>query len=118
MRTTLDIDDDVLAAVEDLARQQGRSAGEVVSLLLRRALTGGAAPPARGRARGPAPVAGFRPFAPRCVPVTNEAVNALRDAEGSEDPNGRAAASGPAPEGVKQVAKPHLPEMRALLDVH
>ena len=83
MRTTLDIDDDVLAAAKELSRQQGLSAGEVVSALLRKALTGGVAEP-RGRwARGPTAVAGFRPFAPRGgKPVTDEAVNALRDAEG------------------------------------
>ena len=45
MRTTLDIEDDVLAAAKELARRQGVSAGQVVSKLLRSALTGEA--PAR-----------------------------------------------------------------------
>ena len=40
MRTTLDIDTDVLAAAKELARQQNVSAGQVVSQLLRRVLTG------------------------------------------------------------------------------
>jgi hypothetical protein len=40
MRTTLDIEDDVLAAAKELARRQGVSAGQVVSRLLRYALTG------------------------------------------------------------------------------
>ncbi len=83
MRTTLDIEDDVLAAAKELSRQQGRTAGEVVSMLLRQALTGGVARPVGRRARGAAAVAGFRPFAPRGMPVTNETVNALRDAEGT-----------------------------------
>jgi hypothetical protein len=41
MRTTLDIADDVLAAAKELARQQGKSAGEVISTLARRALPKG-----------------------------------------------------------------------------
>jgi hypothetical protein len=40
MRTTLDIDTDVLEAAKELARKQNVSAGRVVSQLLRRALTG------------------------------------------------------------------------------
>ena len=35
MRITLDFEDDVLAAVKELARRQGTSAGQVVSRLLR-----------------------------------------------------------------------------------
>lgn len=82
MRTTLDIDDDLLAAAKEISRQQGRTAGQVISALLRRALTGDAA------AGNPAPrqvgrtVAGFRPFASRGAPVTNAGIDALRDAEG------------------------------------
>lgn len=36
MRTTLDIDDDVLLAVKELARAQGTSAGRVISDLARK----------------------------------------------------------------------------------
>ena len=39
MRTTLDIDDDVLAAVKALAVHEERSAGQVVSALVRKALS-------------------------------------------------------------------------------
>ena len=39
MRTTLDIDDDVLGAVKDLARSERKSAGKVLSELARKALT-------------------------------------------------------------------------------
>lgn len=39
MRTTLDIDDDILAAAKDLARAEGRTMGQVISELVRRALT-------------------------------------------------------------------------------
>ena len=38
MRTTVDLDDDVLAAVRSLARAQGRSMGAVLSALARRGL--------------------------------------------------------------------------------
>jgi hypothetical protein len=80
MRTTLELDDDVLAAAKELARQQGRSTGAVVSVLLRQALIG--APPSTTKARGRAGVAGFRPFASRGKAVTNDTIRALRDAEG------------------------------------
>lgn len=39
MRTTLDIDDDILQAVKELARAEGKSAGKVLSELARKALT-------------------------------------------------------------------------------
>jgi len=81
MRTTLDIDDDLLAAAKELARREGSTAGAVVSRLLRRSLTGqdDGAP----KRAGPRRVAGFEPFPARPgVLATNEQVNALRDAEG------------------------------------
>lgn len=79
MRTTLDIDDDLLHATKELARREGKTAGEMVSHLLRRALTRAdevLLPAART-------VAGFEPFAARPGVVTTlDQVNALRDAEG------------------------------------
>jgi hypothetical protein len=39
MRTTLDIEDDVLQAVKELARQEGSTAGQIISKLARRSLT-------------------------------------------------------------------------------
>ena len=82
MRTTLDIDDDLLAAAKELARRERSTAGQVVSRLLRRSLTGADEPVSAARSRRP-PVAGFQPFAARtAVVTTNEQVNALRDAEG------------------------------------
>lgn len=39
MRTTLDIDEDVLAAAKELARAEGRTIGEVISDLARKGLT-------------------------------------------------------------------------------
>ncbi len=82
MRTTLDIDDDLLAAAKELARRERSTAGKVVSRLIRSSLTGAASPKSASRSRR-APVAGFQPFPARAgVVVTNEQVNALRDAEG------------------------------------
>jgi hypothetical protein len=82
MRTTLDIEDDVLAAAKELARRQGTSAGQVVSQLLRAALNGTAGavqPPAHGTP----PVGGFRPFpAQGGQLVTNEQIDQLRDESG------------------------------------
>ena len=39
MRTTLDIEDDILEAAKDLARAEGRTVGEIISALARKALT-------------------------------------------------------------------------------
>lgn len=83
MRTTLDIDDDVLSAAKELARRERSSAGAVLSQLARRALTGaraGASPATRKA--GKAAVGGFEPFASRGVVVSNEQVDQLRDVEG------------------------------------
>ena len=51
MRTTLDIDDDVLAAAKELAKAQNSTAGEILSDLARRALTTAAG--AEGREAAP-----------------------------------------------------------------
>lgn len=75
MRTTLDIDDDVLAAAKERARREHRTAGEVVSELLRQALTAAPAPPVVREA--PA-VYGLRPFARRGTIVTNDLIDQLR----------------------------------------
>ena len=83
MRTTLDIDDDVLAAAKEISRQQGLSAGAVVSALLRQALTGATpAPTLRGNRVPRAGVAGFRPFPSGGRVVTNDLVDRVRDVEG------------------------------------
>jgi hypothetical protein len=82
VRTTLDIDDDLIAAAKELAQRERSSAGKVISRLLRHSLTGSQASDPRAARRRPA-VAGFRPFPARPgVVVTDEEVNALRAAEG------------------------------------
>lgn len=75
MRTTLDIDDDILQAAKERARREHKTAGQVVSELLRRALT---ASPVPSRVQEPAPVHGFQPFTPSGRLVTNEQIDALR----------------------------------------
>jgi len=55
MRTTLDIDDDVLQAAKELAEREKSTAGRVISALARRALSGS---PSSGKVknRGGVPV--------------------------------------------------------------
>jgi len=79
MRTTLDIDDDVLDAAKAIGRQTHRTAGAVLSDLARRALTTASAHGQSGkRSRG---VGGFVPFASRGGIVTNELIDRLREGD-------------------------------------
>jgi hypothetical protein len=73
MRTTLTIDDDVLAAAKELAARQRKSLGEVLSSLAREALH-----PQAGatRARNGVPLL---PVRSDSKPITLELVNQLRD---------------------------------------
>ena len=73
MRTTLDLDADVLMAAKELAKARHSTAGKVISELVRKAL----APTDRVRARNGVPLLPRRvPGAPR---PTMHLVNALRD---------------------------------------
>lgn len=73
MRTTLDLDEDVLLAAKELALAQGTTAGKIVSALARKGL----APDRSARARHGVPVLPHRPKgAPR---PTMKLVNDLRD---------------------------------------
>jgi hypothetical protein len=74
MRTTLNLDDDVLFAAQELARRQNKTAGELVSELVRQALLARSA----GESDEP-PTFGFRPFPARGVVVTNALVEKLRE---------------------------------------
>ncbi len=77
MRTTLDLDDEILQAAKELARQRRVAIGKVVSGLVREALTHQPTVPDAAPT-----VAGFRPFPSDGRVVTNAKVDALRDAEG------------------------------------
>ena len=72
MRTTIAIDDDVLAAAKAIARQKNQSIGKVVSALARNSLH----PPAAAVERNGIPLLPVRE--PNAV-VTLDVVNALRD---------------------------------------
>ena len=77
MRTTLDIDDDVLVAAKELAKRERKAAGKFMSDLMREALrnraTGTVADrPSREFYR-------FRPIPAGGAVVTNELVDKLRD---------------------------------------
>jgi len=78
MRTTLDIEDDVLQAAKELAQREGRSAGQVLSDLARRGL-------ATAAAKKPAGVKASRggvPLLPsRGDVITMDHVERLRDLE-------------------------------------
>lgn len=75
MRTTLDLDDDVLFFAKDLARRQKRSAGEVISELARIGLR--QALEASG-ATATEEFLGFEPIAPNGRHASNDDVNRLR----------------------------------------
>lgn len=53
MRTTLDIDDDILQAAKELARAEKKTAGQVLSELARKGLTQGSTPPGLAEETGP-----------------------------------------------------------------
>ena len=77
MRTTLDIDDDILSAAKELARYENKSTGKVLSDLARKALTRGGA-----QAGGDKIITGPGGFP--CLPaggriVTNEMIRKLQD---------------------------------------
>ena len=73
MRTTLDLDADILLAAKELAEARGTTAGKVVSELVRKAL----APTDRARVRNGVPLLPRRPAGGR-RPTMN-LVNRLRD---------------------------------------
>lgn len=72
MRTTIDIDDDVLLASKEIARRRGLSMGKVLSELARQALSGSR----RTTERDGVPLF---PVSGRAGVVTAELVNRLRD---------------------------------------
>jgi hypothetical protein len=73
MRTTLAIDDDVLAAARGLAKRQDKSLGEIISALARQALQ---PTESRGGTRNGVPLLPVRAGA---TPVTPELIKDLMD---------------------------------------
>ena len=79
MRTTLDIDEDALAATKESAKRQRKPAGRLASELTHEALqlrAGRTLPKSSGRH-------GFRPIPSGRAPVSNELVNKMRDELGA-----------------------------------
>ncbi len=74
MRTTLNLDDDVLLAVRERAHRERRTIGEVLSELARQALAGGVP-------QGAEEFHGFRPLPARGRPVSNAMIDRLREDE-------------------------------------
>lgn len=72
MRTTIQLDDDVLAAARALAEREGRTLGEVVSELARKGLAPTAAPQFRNGIR-------LMPVRADAKPTSLAEINALRD---------------------------------------
>jgi hypothetical protein len=79
MRTTLDLDDDVLIAAKAHAAREKRSLGSVISELARESLQRPSAPSARARGRQGGR---FAVLPARKEVVTVEHVRRLMDAEG------------------------------------
>jgi hypothetical protein len=80
MRTTLDIDEDVLQAAKELAARRGSTAGRILSELARLGLRRGS-PPTTGPSESE--MLGFRPFPSRGAVVTTALVRAIEDDEGT-----------------------------------
>ena len=78
MRTTLDIEDDVLQAAKELARREGGTAGQVISTLARRGL----ALPHTKRKKSSLTRGGVPLLPSRGEIVTLEKVQNLMDREG------------------------------------
>jgi hypothetical protein len=93
VRTTLDIDDDILQAAKELARAEGTTAGRVLSELARRALTQQA--PATGFSEEATPMGfvkkdGFYQLPNReGVVVTKEMVDRLIEEADEEEARGK-----------------------------
>jgi hypothetical protein len=75
VRTTLDIEDDVLQAAKELAKQEGKTAGQVLSELARKSLAADA--PVKLTMRNGVPV-----FPSRGEIITLEKVRQIMDEEG------------------------------------
>ena len=82
MRTTLNIDDDLLIAVKELAKRESRSAGAVVSRLLRQSLLHDTRGGEESGGEEAGVEFGFRPFPMRGGVVTNELIDRLREESG------------------------------------
>lgn len=77
MRTTLDIEEDVLLAVKELARHENTTAGKVISRLARKGLIGDPPKSRKITYRNGVPL-----LPSRGVIVTNAMIDRIREEEG------------------------------------
>jgi hypothetical protein len=77
MRTTLDLDQDVLTAAKEIAKAENKTAGQVISDLARRALTSSGLEERQVTYRG-----GFRVMPPTGKVITSEMVQKLVEEDG------------------------------------
>lgn len=88
MRTTLDIEDDVLFAAKEIARREKKSLGQIMSGLARRGLAQGPGQSSGQQSQGPRVSARLAPYGIHPLPargglVTNELIDRLRAEERS-----------------------------------
>ncbi len=77
MRTTLDIEEDVLLAVKELARHEKTTAGKVISRLVRKGLSGDTSRSRKITYRNGVPI-----LPSRGRIITNELIDQIREEEG------------------------------------
>ena len=81
MRTTLNIDTELLVAAKELAEREQKTAGQVISALLRQAMSARANLAHTGEALN-GDLYGFQPVPSRGGVVTNQRINTLREESG------------------------------------
>ena len=79
MRTTLNIDTELLVAAKELAEREHKTAGQVISELLRQAMSARLAHTRESLNRD---LYGFQPVPSRGGVVTNQHINTLREESG------------------------------------
>jgi len=81
MRTTLNIDTELLVAAKELAEREHKTAGQVISELLRQAMSARASR-VQTKAALKRDLYGFQPVPSRGGVVTNQHINRLREIVG------------------------------------
>ena len=79
MRTTLNIDTELLVAAKELAEREHKTAGQVISELLRQAMSARAS---LAHTKAASNLYGFQPVPSRGGVVTNQHINTLREESG------------------------------------
>lgn len=83
MRTTLNIDDDLLIAVKEISARESKSAGAVIPALLRQSLVHSGRDTRQSQCDTSVAEFGFRPIPKRGAMITNELIDRLREETGT-----------------------------------